>query len=451
MPISPPEDELRRAIVDLKSQNPSLGISKVHAYLLAMYPNWTVSEKRTRKILQAEGLTLITPSHSGAFPQPNYDSSISMFPTSRVIPHLDTRRWSPRVAVRYIDNKKGKGLVATEDIAQGETLWREDPFVIAAEWEIYDLQSASAACGFCTTPLLPDSPLVLSCPSTSSSVTASSSSSSPRCKTRFCNRLCQSRSGKTHLLICPAQNPASVPLIKFARESRWMALHALTQTTSRILLANQQQDDFGVDAEWQFIKALAEMGMEERYKYSFKSSGHPEPDRAMWKRGYELYVHAFKEPSTPTEHKKLARMLKKPLRPDIDQELFNYNGFLRHLGKMNLNLEAHGGLYTLHSHLNHSCKPNVSVRHLDQRTALARITVLAKTDIKAGQELAVTYVNPELGLKARQEALEAWGFGECRCERCLEEEMKFGKAALIEKKDEMDDLEKELKAGLGVM
>jgi hypothetical protein len=134
MPISPPEDELRRAIIDLKSQNPSLGISKVHAYLLAMYPHWTVSEKRTRKILQAEGLTLITPSHSGAFPQPNYDPSVSVFPASRVIPHLDTRRWSPRVAVRYIDNKKGKGLVATEDIAQGETLWREDPFVIAPEW-----------------------------------------------------------------------------------------------------------------------------------------------------------------------------------------------------------------------------------------------------------------------------------------------------------------------------
>ena len=69
----------------------------------------------------------------------------------------------------------------------------------------------------------------------------------------------------------------------------------------------------------------------------------------------------------------------------------------------------------------------VSVRHLDQRTALARVTVLAKTDIKAGQELIVTYVNPELHLKARRAALEAWGFGECRCERCAEEEIKFGK------------------------
>ncbi|KAF8637143.1 hypothetical protein AX17_003047 [Amanita inopinata Kibby_2008] len=450
MPFSPPEDELRRAIIDLKSQNPSLGISKVHAYLLAMYPNWTVSEKRTRKILQAEGLTMITSSHSGSFPQPNYDSNISVFPSSRVIPHLDTRRWSPRVAVRYIDNKKGKGLLATEDIAQGETLWREDPFIIAPEWEIYDLQAASAACSFCTTPLSPDSPLVLNCSATSSSSSISPSSSSTAfCAARFCNRLCQSRSAKTHPLICPAQNPASVPVLKFASETRWMALHALTQTTSRILLANQQQDDFGVDAEWQFVRALAEMGMEERYKYSFKSAGHPEPDRATWKKAFELYVQAFKQPTTVAEQKRLGRMLKKPLQSDIDQELFDYNGFLRHLGKMNLNLEGHGGLYTLHSHLNHSCNPNVSVRHLDQRTALARITVIAKTDIKAGQELLVTYVNPDTSLKTRRAALEAWGFGECRCERCAAEEAKFGKAKVT--KDEMDDLEKELKAGLGVM
>ena len=108
-------------------------------------------------------------------------------------------------------------------------------------------------------------------------------------------------------------------------------------------------------------------------------------------------------------------------------------------------------MYTLHSHLNHSCRPNVSVRHLDQRNALARISVLAKTEIKAGQELLVTYVNPELNLKARRTALEAWGFGECRCERCIEEEVKLEKTTGVEKKDEMDDLERELKAGLGVM
>jgi hypothetical protein len=106
--------------------------------------------------------------------------------------------------------------------------------------------------------------------------------------------------------------------------------------------------------------------------------------------------------------------------------------------------------------MNHACRPNVSVRHLDQRTALARITMLAKSDIKTGQELVVTYVNPELGLKVRRAELEAWGFGECRCERCVEEEvnqaMDEGNMEVPEeKKDEMEDLERELKVGLGMM
>jgi len=88
---------------------------------------------------------------------------------------------------------------------------------------------------------------------------------------------------------------------------------------------------------------------------------------------------------------------------------------------MTLNLESHGGLYTLHSHMNHSCNPNVSVRHFDRRNALSRITMVAKRDIKVGEELLATYVNPELPYKARQEELEPWGFGACHCDRCLEE------------------------------
>lgn len=117
-----------------------------------------------------------------------------------------------------------------------------------------------------------------------------------------------------------------------------------------------------------------------------------------------------------------------------------------------VDLEAHGGLYTLHSHLNHSCSPNVSVRHIDKRSALSRITLIAKWPILANEELTVTYVNPELPYKVRQEELRAWGFGSCRCGRCLNEEKEQG--PLEEQQEgggDMDDLARELKAGLGVM
>lgn len=107
-------------------------------------------------------------------------------------------------------------------------------------------------------------------------------------------------------------------------------------------------------------------------------------------------------------------------------------------------------MYTLHSHLNHSCAPNVSVRHFDQRTALSRITVVAKRDIEKGDELLITYVNPEGSLKTRQIELESWGFGTCNCPRCVEETKNPTKTTEAEDV-KLDDLERELKEGLGVM
>jgi hypothetical protein len=80
---------------------------------------------------------------------------------------------------------------------------------------------------------------------------------------------------------------------------------------------------------------------------------------------------------------------------------------------------------------------------------LSRITLVAKKNIEVGEELMATYVDPELGLKARRDLLKSWGFGVCMCERCVEEE-KLVKEQGGEQ-DGMEDLERELKAGLGVI
>ena len=111
-----------------------------------------------------------------------------------------------------------------------------------------------------------------------------------------------------------------------------------------------------------------------------------------------------------------------------------------------IDLEAHGGLYTLHSHLNHSCIPNISVRHLDQRTPLSRITIIVKRDIAVGEELVITYVDPSQGVRERRSQLGAWGFGQCDCDRCVEEDKEEeGK----EGEDGEDDLARELTADGG--
>lgn len=111
-------------------------------------------------------------------------------------------------------------------------------------------------------------------------------------------------------------------------------------------------------------------------------------------------------------------------------------------------LESHGGLYTLHSHLNHACTPNISVRHFDPHSALARITVVARAAIEPGDELLITYVDPRSDYKERRRRLLEWGFGPCRCERCHTEEGE-AKASGTDA-EEAEELADELRAGLGL-
>jgi hypothetical protein len=116
---SPSDDELQDALAQLKAANPSLGIPKLHARLRADFPAWTVSEKRMRKILA----TLAPPK-----------DTTPPFPSSQLVEGLDITNWTTRVDVRMFNKTKGKGLVATQKIKAGETIWVEDPFVIAPEW-----------------------------------------------------------------------------------------------------------------------------------------------------------------------------------------------------------------------------------------------------------------------------------------------------------------------------
>jgi hypothetical protein len=84
-------------------------------------------------------------------------------------------------------------------------------------------------------------------------------------------------------------------------------------------------------------------------------------------------------------------------------------------------------------------------------------------------------VNPKLGVKARREELRAWGFGRCRCVKCVEEEKSLvgnlkvdgGRYEIITNtagggeeereererrvQNELDEMVRELKAGLGVV
>lgn len=243
MSISPSDSELKDTLVALKAANPTLGIAKIHALLRSEHPDWAVSDKRTRKIMQNEGLV--------AGP-----SAGITFPSFRIAKTLDATKLSSKVEIHYFDKRKGKGLRLVEKVSEGEVLWKEDPFTLASDWDIFDLQQKSAACNYCSTPFHSDHTMTMTCPSTSTSTF---------CPARFCNRLCLSRSAKVHPLLCPAQNPNSTPIITFSRKAQWKALHALSQCASRLLLAYQIGGE-AFEKDWDIFQGFASLRMEERFK-----------------------------------------------------------------------------------------------------------------------------------------------------------------------------------------
>jgi hypothetical protein len=131
-PISPPEEDLKSTVISLKKAYPALGVTKLHALLLSENPAWTVSEKRLRRILNAEGLIL-----QQSQQQQKRDDTAVLYPSSTLVEGLDVTKWTTAVEVKYFGRQKGKGLIAKEPISEGQVVWKEDPFIIAPEWCVY--------------------------------------------------------------------------------------------------------------------------------------------------------------------------------------------------------------------------------------------------------------------------------------------------------------------------
>lgn len=92
-----------------------------------------------------------------------------------------------------------------------------------------------------------------------------------------------------------------------------------------------------------------------------------EQQEHLWKIGYEKFLRVF--PKKPVE----------------------YREFLFMMGTYNIN-NLDSNVFLTQSHLNHNCASNTSVETELNRTA--GLKVIAGRDIKSGEELTTTYVNP---------------------------------------------------------
>jgi hypothetical protein len=120
--LPPPDCELLPVVERLRSENPSLGIPKLLVQLKVQHPEWAVSEKRLRKVLQ--GL----PSASSS----TYRDDMLVTDTG-MDPSIDIAHLAPKLKVKMFPGGRGKGLVAKEKMLQGEVLWQEEPWISTAD------------------------------------------------------------------------------------------------------------------------------------------------------------------------------------------------------------------------------------------------------------------------------------------------------------------------------
>lgn len=161
-----------------------------------------------------------------------------------------------------------------------------------------------------------------------------------------------------------------------------------------------------------------------------------EQTELVWEKGYELLLKAVSkvvsipdedlqfEPESVTKNTTTESSEKGGTKVATTVP-FSYKQYLRALGTWNLN-NIGGCVFLLQSNLNHSCEPNVDIKFPPETSGntsylLNPISVVALREIGAGEELTISYVNPEWTFKQRQENLKTnWGF-ECSCSKCKRE------------------------------
>lgn len=127
-PQPPPDDLLIPALQELRIAYPTLGIPKMLTQLKTAHPEWSISEKRLRKVAGAQGLSLAAPTATSSG-KPNERIRPEVVPKSHIDETLNVSEIAPKVQIKMFKGGKGKGVVAKEKIEEGEVIWVEEPWV----------------------------------------------------------------------------------------------------------------------------------------------------------------------------------------------------------------------------------------------------------------------------------------------------------------------------------
>lgn len=353
--------------------------------------------------------------------------------TIHPVSHLDSSLPIPAgVRQHYFDPVKGKGLVAARNFKEGETVFEDEAFVAAPPMSQAKNVEQGKICNRCFQPV------------EGAGVDLNVGCKGKGCTTVWCNRECEAKGRALHHnLLCKGNNPAIAPFMDFLSTHPYLSLHSVARQYARLLLCHSPTPPPSpsragatstVTEDLAHISALATISelvrrrrnpgweMEKRaFEMTFKEA------LKLLKLGLDPYdEERFKTRGEQGGIRGKGKWIVNPEFPrNIAEQLFSYDGFMKALGRVNLNMEAQGGVYCVHSHLNHSCEPNLKATHPPSKRGFrqaTKIALVATEDIAEGTELLITYQDPSQSVQRRN--LLLWRehiFGPCQCPRCARE------------------------------
>lgn len=395
-PIVPHERQIVDDVIAIWKQDPStesLGIGKLHALVKDRHPNWSVSEKRVKTLLKNFGL--LTNNSKQQF---TYAGDIK----SQNTPDIEL----PNKVQIVMTAKRGKGLYAKKDISKGELIWSETQLFYVAPLANVNLIKNSKACSYCG-KLIGQS-------NSNSGLSVLKGLDCNVCPEIWCSQTCKKIDFQLHgMLKHNLYNPngnknpkkliyadAFLELQDYCLKEQWNALYAIT-----IIYANILTDKKGIKGK-QF-GAMARVSQEIRYKALNSSAGAfdnlqggalfvEEQQETLWKEGYDKFKNVFPK--------------------SVENGDIDYKEFMYMMGTYNIN-NLDSSIYLTQSHLNHNCDPNTDVE-TSTTSRTQGLKVYAARNIRNGEELTTTYVNPAHTVQQRQRELRVnWGFI-CGCQKC---------------------------------
>ncbi|SPO32420.1 probable Potential protein lysine methyltransferase SET5 [Ustilago trichophora] len=352
--------------------------------------------------------------------------------------------YPPGIQGVYFDPVRGKGLISTRPFAEGELLFTEEAYIPTPPPEALDQVTRGELCGQCFLPV-------------SSAPVQLAIKSCKACKYRFCTSACwRSAMATHHNLLCVGLNPGARDLMALVQGHKWQSLHCVARSLARLMSTltphnntpwrsgkgAEEEDLLQIYGDFETVFArltsfatVSELERRSRNPGWATEKSSFEPLLAQAHSALRLALDPYLDNNTAVAHDTSSSPTQVAIeninstRKNHIKDLFTHPTFLKLLGRANINMEKFGGLYSLHSFLNHSCSPNVQIRHVPSRGILSsmHVAALALRPIAKDEELVISYIDPNTRLGRRQLLLyRDYCFGPCICDKCKDELKQMG-------------------------